>query len=436
MLKIEPHKNNTDSLYSNCSSFDLNEHKNARFGKKLWLNRWLSQSPIEHEEKMELEMEMDSCCPDCQAEEEEEKRSQMETHSSSFVQSPSSHQDVDTHPTSPDPSNRSSDDEFVDIVNVPEKSKKRKRSSRSIKRDPDYAEDSEDCNSHTEEDGYSGLSSSKLPHKKRKLSDHTACFVSDMATKFSENTKPNKKGSSEKKVNFQPLVVKEEQASSDEETEDEESNEEGNEKRLSVEQSVQQVLAKTGVSPESIIKLINNKAERSAIIQKTGFSNNYIMKLQRKVLRSSRALQLREPSVHTVGNVEIHVLFDNDNEPLFIKKELCQVLDMKGTTFSYWKKKAKIKEIDTSQSFRLMDKCRSIFGGRSTYTLYRVEDTLKILASMESSRQRNYFRNLMPLKDLALRYAKGDSNDDEKENEEQEEEQNVDVKSPESDCQE
>eukprot|EP01089_Gocevia_fonbrunei_P004522 TRINITY_DN1454_c0_g1_i2.p2 TRINITY_DN1454_c0_g1~~TRINITY_DN1454_c0_g1_i2.p2 ORF type:complete len:317 (-),score=39.83 TRINITY_DN1454_c0_g1_i2:1441-2391(-) len=113
------------------------------------------------------------------------------------------------------------------------------------------------------------------------------------------------------------------------------------EKSAHVEVTVKEVLAKTGVSAESIINLINNKEERSSVLEQTGFSNNYIMKLQRKVLRSSKVLQLKDPNVHMINSTSVHVLFDRDLKPLFIKKELCQVLDMKGTTFSYWKKKSK-----------------------------------------------------------------------------------------------
>jgi len=161
---------------------------------------------------------------------------------------------------------------------------------------------------------------------------------------------------------------------------------------VDLKENVQKVLATAGVSPDSIIKLINNEEDRTEIIKQTGFSNNYIMKLQRKVLRSASALQLKNPDVHMVGDSEVHVLFDNNNTALFIKKELCELLSMKGTTFSYWKKKSGVEELDTSQDFRLMDQCRSIFGGRSTYTLYTVEATLTILTRMESSRQKGIFR--------------------------------------------
>jgi len=131
------------------------------------------------------------------------------------------------------------------------------------------------------------------------------------------------------------------------------------------------------------------------------------MKLQRKVLRSASALQLRSPDVHEIGDTVVHVLFDSNNSALFIKKELCELLSMKGTTFSYWKKKSNVEELDTSQDFRLMDQCRSIFGGRSTYTLYTVEATLTILTRMESSRQKGIFRAtaLQQLIQLAQHYA-------------------------------
>jgi len=191
-------------------------------------------------------------------------------------------------------------------------------------------------------------------------------------------------------------------------------------------ENVQKVLATAGVSPDSIIRLINNEEERSEIIKQTGFSNNYIMKLQRKVLRSAAGLQLKNPDVYTIGDAEVHVLFDSNNTPLFIKKELCELLSMKGTTFSYWKKKSNVEELDTSQDFRLMDQCRTIFGGRSTYTLYTVDATLAILTRMESSRQRGIFRAtaLQELIDIARSYGeKMDSEvSDDTEDEEEEEE--------------
>jgi hypothetical protein len=46
-------------------------------------------------------------------------------------------------------------------------------------------------------------------------------------------------------------------------------------------------MGRVGIEAEEIIKLINNEETRESIIQKTGFSPNYVMKLQRRVLRSS-----------------------------------------------------------------------------------------------------------------------------------------------------
>jgi len=179
-------------------------------------------------------------------------------------------------------------------------------------------------------------------------------------------------------------------------------------------ENVQKVLATAGVSPDSIIRLINNEEDRTEIIKQTGFSNNYIMKLQRKVLRSASGLQLRNPDVYQIGDAQVHVLFDSNNTALFIKKELCELLSMKGTTFSYWKKKSNVEELDTSQDFRLMDQCRSIFGGRSTYTLYAVDATLAILSRMESSRQRGIFRAtaLQQLLQIARSYVNGEEEEE------------------------
>eukprot|EP01087_Luapelamoeba_hula_P010777 TRINITY_DN2869_c0_g1_i2.p1 TRINITY_DN2869_c0_g1~~TRINITY_DN2869_c0_g1_i2.p1 ORF type:complete len:394 (-),score=68.30 TRINITY_DN2869_c0_g1_i2:266-1447(-) len=184
--------------------------------------------------------------------------------------------------------------------------------------------------------------------------------------------------------------------------EKQEEAEDAEESAADLEDNVQRVLATAGVSPDSIIKLINNEEERTAVIRATGFSNNYIMKLQRRVLRSASALQLRHPDLYTISNTEIHVLFDSNDKALFIKKELCELLGMKGTTFSYWKKKSNVEEIDTSKDFRLMDQCRSIFGGRSTYTLYSVDATLAILTKMEASRQKGFYRSVALTELIAL----------------------------------
>lgn len=164
------------------------------------------------------------------------------------------------------------------------------------------------------------------------------------------------------------------------------------------------------IEPEKIARLLNHDEDRESVLMETGFSHNYIMKLQRKVLHATRELQLREPEViEVVPGKPIHVLWDADNAPLFIKKELCAVLDMKGTTFSYWKKKANVGEIDTSADFRLMDKCRSIFGGRSTYTLYTADDLWHILQGMDRSRQRHHFLALEPLKAVVQPYRSGNA---------------------------
>jgi hypothetical protein len=78
------------------------------------------------------------------------------------------------------------------------------------------------------------------------------------------------------------------------------------------------------------------------------------MNFFRQVDSLSLVLQLPPPDEHRVGEFLVHVLFNSSGTPLFIKKELCQILNMKGTTFSYWKKKAGVSEMDTSQDFRLM----------------------------------------------------------------------------------
>jgi len=68
-------------------------------------------------------------------------------------------------------------------------------------------------------------------------------------------------------------------------------------------ENVQKVLATAGVSPDSIIRLINNEEDRTEIIKQTGFSNNYIMKLQRKVLRSAAGMFLRACILNVVAKI-------------------------------------------------------------------------------------------------------------------------------------
>ena len=118
---------------------------------------------------------------------------------------------------------------------------------------------------------------------------------------------------------------------------------------------VDELLASTGLSTETVVSLINNQADKDQVQKESGFSRNYIMALQRKVLRSSKTFQLRQPERHKIGNHWIHVLFHGDHKtPLFIRKELFTCLSMSGTCFSYWRKRAKVEEIDTSMDIRLM----------------------------------------------------------------------------------
>jgi hypothetical protein len=54
-----------------------------------------------------------------------------------------------------------------------------------------------------------------------------------------------------------------------------------------VEDDLKQTVGHIGVDAEEIVKLINNEETKESIIRKTGFSPNYVMKLQRRVLRAS-----------------------------------------------------------------------------------------------------------------------------------------------------
>lgn len=160
------------------------------------------------------------------------------------------------------------------------------------------------------------------------------------------------------------------------------------------------------LEPEKIKKLLSHEEDRKTVLNETGFSQNYIMKLQRKVLHATKELQLQEPHIIPFNDrLTLHVLFDAQGKPLFIKKELCEVLGMKGTTFSYWKKKANVGELDTASDFRLMDKCRGIFGGRSTYTLYYANELWLVLDGMFQSRQKHHFKTLDQLRNIVYTYV-------------------------------
>lgn len=175
-------------------------------------------------------------------------------------------------------------------------------------------------------------------------------------------------------------------------------------------QIVEELLSTAGLSSKTVVSLINNQADKYEVQKETGFSHNYIMALQRKVLRHSEGLQLRPPEKHEIGEHCIHVLFEEDNvTPLFIRKELFTCLSMSGTSFSYWRKRAGVEELDTSMDFRLMDQCRSIFGGRATYTLYTAEAAYTILQKMENSRLKSTFTNFDQLKALVGSYLQASS---------------------------
>jgi len=87
-----------------------------------------------------------------------------------------------------------------------------------------------------------------------------------------------------------------------------------------------------------------------------------------------------------------------------MKKELCEIICIRGTTFSYWKRKAGIEDTDTSKDFRLMDVCRTLFGGRATFSLYYPQGVFAILTEMENSRQKSVFPGLVQLKHIVLSY--------------------------------
>ena len=152
--------------------------------------------------------------------------------------------------------------------------------------------------------------------------------------------------------------------------------------------------------------LSTNKVDYNSLIDKTGFCENYIRKLQRKMLHSTPKLLLRNPITYKFGPIDIHILFDSDNNPLFLKTELSRILEIKGTSLSYWVKKSNAQNIDTSSDFRLMDTCRKLFGGRSSYVLYSVQSVIKIVNEVKKSRQRHNLNNISRLEHLILSYNK------------------------------
>lgn len=135
-------------------------------------------------------------------------------------------------------------------------------------------------------------------------------------------------------------------------------------------------MKRIGIQTEEIIKLINNEETKENIIQKTGFSPNYVMKLQRRVLRASpskrphlpfvcrsapshslrasQGLQPRPCHEHSILGKELHVLYGIHDVPMFICKELCYILSVSDTSLAYWKKKVHAEELETSQDFKLM----------------------------------------------------------------------------------
>jgi len=124
------------------------------------------------------------------------------------------------------------------------------------------------------------------------------------------------------------------------------------------------------IDTKEIIALINNEETRESVVEKTGFSPNYVMKLQRKVLRASPGirvlpvfmthgnvcldLQPRPRHEHSIQGHVLHVLYGTDGVPMFICKELSQILGVSDTSLSYWRKKVNVDDTETSQDFRLM----------------------------------------------------------------------------------
>jgi hypothetical protein len=159
-----------------------------------------------------------------------------------------------------------------------------------------------------------------------------------------------------------------------------------------------------GLDEQIVRKMLLNEKTKEDVQREKGFSSNYIMTLQRKLLEEREDLQLRAPEKHKLGNHDIHVLFSSTDEALFIRKELFTALSMSGTSFSYWRKRSRVSEIDTSANFRLMNQCRSIFGGRATYTLYSAKSAIAILTAMQSSRQQHALANIGGLKAIIEPY--------------------------------
>lgn len=144
-------------------------------------------------------------------------------------------------------------------------------------------------------------------------------------------------------------------------------------------------IKKRQIEKSYLIELIKINPQSTEIVQETGFTLGYVRKLQRKFIDLNPSYKI-EPKIFHVNDQKFHVIF-SDEEEFLIKSELCKFLSMVNTTFSYWIKKSNVKNFKTDSNFKLMEQCRLIFGGRSTYSLLKKKDVPIILKCIRDSRQ-------------------------------------------------
>jgi hypothetical protein len=146
--------------------------------------------------------------------------------------------------------------------------------------------------------------------------------------------------------------------------------------------------------------------ERYNAAQRVGVSLNHLAKLQHRVLKSSRELRLREPDTHSLADGHIlHVFFDSKQRALLACHEIKPAVNMVGSIFSYWRRRSEVPASQPSLDFRLSNKCREIFGGRSSYRLYLAVDVIRILSVAVGSGRASYLVNVEDVMAIARKYV-------------------------------
>jgi hypothetical protein len=112
-----------------------------------------------------------------------------------------------------------------------------------------------------------------------------------------------------------------------------------------------------------------------------------------------KQMYLREPLVFNIGDEQLHIIFDENNNMMILRTELYQILQIYSSIFTYWTNKLNIVGITANNNFLLMCECRKIIPGRSTYTLYTLDDVSRLLLSAFKSRKIKNF-NVYNLKEF------------------------------------